>query len=59
MRTKGYKILFMLFLLLASLNNVLAASFVVEDIRVEGIQRISAGTVFTYLPVKIGEQFNE
>lgn len=49
----------MFFLLLASLNNVLAVSFVVEDIRVEGIQRISAGTVFTYLPVKIGEQFNE
>lgn len=29
--------------------------FVVEDIRVEGLQRISAGTVFTYLPVGVGD----
>jgi outer membrane protein insertion porin family len=33
--------------------------FVVRDIRVEGIQRIEAGTIFTYLPVKVGEQFTE
>src|SRR3954464_11366037 len=33
--------------------------FVVKDIRVEGIQRIEAGTVFSYLPVKVGEQFTE
>ena len=29
--------------------------FVVTDIRVEGIQRTEAGTVFSYLPVKVGE----
>jgi outer membrane protein insertion porin family len=29
--------------------------FVVEDIRVEGLQRITAGTVFNYLPVKLGQ----
>lgn len=34
-------------------------SFVVEDIRVEGLQRISAGTVFNYLPIKVGDQFND
>lgn len=33
--------------------------FTVRDIRVEGIQRIEAGTVFSYLPVKIGETFNQ
>jgi outer membrane protein insertion porin family len=33
--------------------------FIVKDIRVEGIQRIEAGTVFSYLPVKVGEQFTE
>ncbi len=33
--------------------------FVVKDIRVEGIQRIEAGTVFSYLPVKVGERFDE
>ena len=30
-------------------------SFTVEDIRVEGLQRISAGTLFNYLPVEIGQ----
>jgi len=30
-------------------------AFEVKDIRVEGIQRTEAGTVFSYLPVKVGE----
>ena len=33
--------------------------FVVRDIRVEGIQRIEAGTVFSYLPVKVGETLTD
>jgi len=33
--------------------------FVVRDIRVEGIQRTEAGTVFTYLPVKVGETMTD
>ena len=33
--------------------------FVVKDIRVEGIQRTEAGTVFTYLPVRVGETFDD
>ena len=33
--------------------------FTVRDIRVEGVQRIDAGTVFSYLPVKVGETFND
>lgn len=33
--------------------------FVVKDIRVEGLQRISAGTVFNYLPVKMGDTLTE
>ncbi|QEL65026.1 outer membrane protein insertion porin family [Oryzomicrobium terrae] len=33
--------------------------FVVKDIRVEGIQRTEAGTVFSYLPVKVGETMTE
>ncbi|WP_371927972.1 outer membrane protein assembly factor BamA [Methylomonas rivi] len=36
-----------------------AGSFVVEDIQVRGLQRISAGTVFNYLPVTVGETFSE
>ena len=33
--------------------------FVVRDIRVEGIQRIEAGTVFSYLPVKVGDTMTD
>ncbi|HEY7930558.1 MAG TPA: POTRA domain-containing protein, partial [Steroidobacteraceae bacterium] len=32
--------------------------FVVRDIRVQGLQRISEGTVFNYLPVNIGDHLN-
>ncbi|WP_317202704.1 outer membrane protein assembly factor BamA [Janthinobacterium sp.] len=35
------------------------APFTVKDIRVEGIQRTEAGTVFSYLPVRVGETFND
>ena len=30
-------------------------AFVVEDIRLEGLQRITAGTVFNYLPINVGD----
>src|SRR5256886_12228825 len=33
--------------------------FIVKDIRVEGLQRTEPGTVFSYLPVKVGETMNE
>jgi outer membrane protein insertion porin family len=33
--------------------------FTVTDIRVEGIQRTEAGTVFSYLPVRVGDTFND
>lgn len=33
--------------------------FDVKDIRVEGLQRIAPGTVFNYLPVKVGDHFND
>ncbi len=33
--------------------------FVVKDIRVEGAQRTEAGTVFSYLPVKVGESMDD
>ena len=34
-------------------------SFVVRDIRVEGLQRIAPGTVFNYLPVRVGDTLTE
>ncbi|MGH1538845.1 MAG: outer membrane protein assembly factor BamA [Arenicella sp.] len=43
-----------------SVNNAMAQdSFVVNDIRVQGLQRITPGTVFNYLPVKIGDNFDK
>jgi len=34
-------------------------SFNIENIRVEGLQRISAGTVFNYLPLKVGDRADD
>lgn len=52
-----------LVLLLLMLVVVLPAQafepFVVRDIRVEGLRRISPGTVFNYLPVNVGDRFDE
>ncbi len=33
--------------------------FTVKDIRVEGLQRTEPGTIFSYLPVKVGETMTE
>jgi outer membrane protein insertion porin family len=33
--------------------------FVVRDIRVEGVQRTEAGTVFSYLPIKVGDRMDD
>ena len=52
--------------LIAALVASLAASaalafepFVVKDIRVEGVQRTEAGTVFSYLPIKVGDRIDD
>ena len=36
-----------------------AADFVVEDIRVDGAQNIEVGTIFNYLPIKVGDVADE
>ena len=36
-----------------------ADPFVVKDIRIEGLQRVEPGTVFSYLPVQVGDTFTE
>jgi outer membrane protein insertion porin family len=49
-------------LLLAALAAAPAAAiepFVIKDIRVEGIQRTEPGTVFSYLPVKVGDTLTD
>src|SRR5690606_25659338 len=34
-------------------------AFTVSDIRVDGLQRIGAGTVFTYLPIERGDRIDQ
>ncbi|MEL7401313.1 MAG: hypothetical protein AAFN68_12190, partial [Pseudomonadota bacterium] len=50
----------LLFALLLGLIPVTSAvaeeSFVVDDIRLEGLQRVSAGTVFERFPVNVGDR---
>lgn len=49
-----------LFLFLVLSPPLLAADeFVIQDIRVQGLQRLTPGTVFNYLPVEVGDTFNE
>lgn len=38
---------------------VLAEKFRLQDIQIEGLERIQAGTVFTYMPVKVGDEVDE
>ena len=52
--------------LCAALNAIMGVSsalafepFVIKDIRVEGLQRTEAGTVFSYLPVRVGDTLND
>ncbi len=49
-------------LLLSSLYSLSASAFEpfqVKDIRVEGIQRTEPGTIFSYLPIKVGDTLTE
>jgi len=46
-------------LLAWSIQAIAAEEFEVTDIQVTGTQRISAGTIFNYLPIKVGDVVNE
>ena len=46
-------------LLMLPLTSMAADEFVVKDMRVEGLQRISEGTVFNYLPINIGDRVDD
>lgn len=52
------KICLSLLLFICSITPVLADSFVVKNIRVEGLQGISQSTVLNYLPVHTGQTFD-
>lgn len=53
------KKLLQLLVFLSLASAAAAESFIIKDIRVEGLQRISAGTVFNYLPVKVGDEMTD
>ena len=59
--SKFRPVLFSLVFLIASWFGVAEAfePFVVRDIRVEGLQRTEPGTVFGYLPVKVGDTLTD
>lgn len=40
-------------------SQVIAQEFVIEDIRVEGLQRLTAGTIFNYLPLEVGDTYSD
>jgi outer membrane protein insertion porin family len=54
-----FKRTFAFTLLLVGQQVYALAPFTIKDIRVEGIQRTEAGTVFSYLPVRVGEVFDD
>jgi outer membrane protein insertion porin family len=45
--------------LLVSAVSVRAESFTVDHIEIEGAKKISIGTIFNYLPINVGEEFND
>ncbi len=53
------KLFFLIFIFYLSISFAWAFEpFTVKDIRVEGLQRISAGTVFNYFPVEVGDRLD-
>jgi outer membrane protein insertion porin family len=50
--------LIVLFLALSQFAHAITP-FTITDIRVEGLQRLDAGTVFNYLPLKVGDEVND
>jgi outer membrane protein insertion porin family len=57
MKLKTLSSLLLLFLLVSQTVKG-DEEFIVEDIQVRGLQRISVGTVYNYLPVNVGERFS-
>jgi len=56
---KAYHHLILSLGLWAAASATSASEFIVRDIQVDGLQRISAGTVFNYLPVQAGSTVSE
>ena len=55
------KIVYLLIVVFTLLSGTVhgAEEFIIEDIRVEGLDRITPGTVFNYLPMQVGDKFDD
>ena len=49
------RLIWLLIVAMTLVNVARAETFRVDDIRVEGVQKVSAGTIFNYLPIKVGD----
>lgn len=61
MRVKKYDKRFLLGMFLIFLfwtNSYAASQFIVKAIKVVGLQRLSVGTVYNYLPIQVGEELD-
>ncbi len=45
--------------LLATAQNALAASFVLQDIEIKGLERVAAGTVLSNISIKVGDRYDD
>ena len=59
MRNKIYHSFYALLLCAVFLPLKAAEEFIIQDIRVEGLERITPGTVFNYLPMRVGDRFDD
>lgn len=59
MRLIFNKLLYVLLTLVIISPSQAAQEFVIEDIRVEGLERVTPGTVFNYLPMRVGDTFDD
>ena len=48
-----------IFSVLLLMQTAMADQFIVKDMKVEGLRRISEGTVFNYLPINVGDSIDE
>jgi len=58
-RRRAYALVAALLAQVATLSAWAVEPFVVRDIRVEGVQRTEAGTIFSYLPIKVGDRVDD
>jgi len=54
-----FKKIFLILFLLTLFSKVYAdEKFIIEDIIIEGLQRVDVGTIYSYLPFEVGDTFN-